>query len=204
MGSKVRSLAAVTAIVCGGACARIAGLAEYSAGALSPDSDSSANSGTEPSAEEAGESAGEDGPSEHDAGAMGVPGPVPGEGEDADDLDGGDAGPPIDAGDPSQIPDGYACGPGTCGGCCSATGDCVGGQSVATCGVAGQKCKDCTDPGACSQGSCATPAPDAGPPPMCVVASCSTRNCAGFPIQGVCCKSDQTCGCQWTIFAPCL
>ncbi len=204
MGSKVRSLAAVTAIVCGGACAQFAGLGDYSTGESSPDSGSSTKNRTGASTEDAGETAADDSPPEPDPGALGDPGSVPEEGEDADDPDGGDAGQPIDAGDPSQIPDGYACGPGTCGGCCSATDDCVGGQSVATCGVGGQECKDCTAAGACSQGSCVTPPPDAGPPPMCVVASCSTRNCAGFPIQGACCKLDQTCGCQWTIFAPCL
>jgi hypothetical protein len=204
MGSKVRALAAVTAIVCGGACSQIAGLAEYSTGESSPDSSSFTRIPTAASAEDASERPGNDGPPEPAPGAIGDPGSVPGEEQDADDADQGDAGQPIDAGDPSQIPDGYACGPDTCGGCCNATGDCVGGQSVATCGVGGQNCKDCTASGACSQGSCATPSPDAGPPPMCVVASCSTRNCAGFPIQGACCKSDQTCGCQWTIFAPCL
>jgi hypothetical protein len=104
--------------------------------------------------------------------------------------------------DASLVPDGYVCGPGSCGGCCSTTGDCLGGYSVATCGVSGQGCKDCTSSGACSQGSCTTPAPDAAPP-MCEAASCSGSHCASTPIQSACCKSDHTCGCQWTVFAPC-
>lgn len=203
MGSKVRLLAAVTAIACGGACGQIAGLADYSTGASSLDSSITATLPPEASADDAGEGAGDAGPPGNDTGTVGDPGFEAGEGEDAADPDAGDAGP-LDAGDPNQVPDGYACGPDTCGGCCNVAGDCVGGQSVATCGVAGQRCDDCTEAGACSQGSCAAPPPDAGPPPMCVVTSCSTKNCAGFPIQGACCKSDQTCGCQWTVFAPCL
>jgi hypothetical protein len=204
MGSKLRSLAAVTAIGCGGACGQIAGLADYSTGESSLDSSLTATVPAEASGDDASQGVSDAGPPENDGGPMGDPGFDAGEGEDATEPDSGDAGQPSDAGNTNQIPDGYACGPDTCGGCCNATGDCVGGQSVATCGVAGQKCDNCTEAGACSQGSCATPPPDAGPPPMCVVASCSTKNCAGFPIQGACCKSDQTCGCQWTVFAPCL
>jgi hypothetical protein len=104
--------------------------------------------------------------------------------------------------DAATVPDAYVCGVTSCGGCC-ANGSCVGGQSVPTCGVGGVACKDCASMGACRSGSCAAPPVDAGPPPMCVVSQC-TNTCAVAPIQGVCCKSDQTCGCQFTIFAPCL
>jgi hypothetical protein len=114
------------------------------------------------------------------------------------DASGSDSGSPRDA---SMAPDAYVCGTTSCGGCCS-SGVCVGGQSVATCGVGGVLCKDCTSMGACSGGACATPPPDAGPPPMCVQSQC-TNTCAVFFIQGVCCKSDQTCGCQYTAFGPC-
>ncbi|MGO9838095.1 MAG: hypothetical protein ACLP1X_28260 [Polyangiaceae bacterium] len=110
----------------------------------------------------------------------------------------------VDSGQPSDAemaPDNYVCGSTSCGGCCTG-GVCAGGQSVATCGVGGVQCKDCTSTGACIGGSCTTPPVEAGPPPMCVASQC-TNVCAAAPIQGVCCKSDNTCGCQYTIFAPC-
>jgi hypothetical protein len=208
MGLKVRLLPAVIVIVGGGACAQLTGLPEYSGGGSPPDSESPVPVvRIEASADQASDRVGGEGPREHDVGAMQGSDSVLAEAEGADDASEGGDGPPIDTGEPSDtslIPDGYACGPTTCGGCCATTGDCVGGQSVATCGVAGQKCQDCTSSGACSQGSCATRPPEAGPPPMCVLASCSPSHCAGYPIQGACCKLDQTCGCQWTIFAPCL
>ena len=195
-----------------GACAQIAGLPDYSTGGLPAQGGATPLVQTEASADEASEATGEgatgEGQGEGDAGPAEDLHPASG-----DDEGGSDASEPTDGGQPTDgsvpsdanlVPDGYTCGPGTCGGCCSTKGDCVGGQSVATCGVGGQKCQDCTSSGACSEGTCTTPPPDAGPPPMCVVASCSTGNCAGFPIQGACCKSDQTCGCQWTVFAPCL
>ena len=211
MGLKVRSLPAVLAIVSGGACAQLTGLPDFSAGVgvPSPDSDSSVPVvRIEAGADGTRDRVGGEGPREYDVGAMEEASSVLGEAESADGGGDGDAGPPIDAGEPgdaSQIPDGYACAPSTCGGCCASTGDCVGGQSVATCGVGGQKCQDCTSSGACSQGSCATRAPEAGPPPMCVPATClAASHCAGYPFQGGCCKPDQTCGCQWSAFAPCL
>jgi hypothetical protein len=80
----------------------------------------------------------------------------------------------------------------TCAGCCS-KGECVGGQSVATCGVVGAACKDCTSMGgACSNGACATKVPDAGSSKTCTVSKCG--GCILF-YQTSCCKSDQTCGC---------
>jgi hypothetical protein len=203
---SLRSLAALGMVAYAGSCAQISRLGDYSTGGSPAKSDDSPPiERPEVGAGDARDPPRDEGPGEGDAGPTGNEQPVLGEG--ADDAESGDAREPIDPDGPSDarfVPDGYACGPGTCGGCCSAMGDCVGGKSVVTCGNGGQACADCTSLGACSQGSCAAPPFDAGPPPACDVASCSTDNCAGFPIQGACCKADQTCGCQWTIFAPCL
>lgn len=85
-----------------------------------------------------------------------------------------------------------ACGPTTCAGCCS-NGECVGGASVATCGVGGGACKDCTNMGgACTGGACMMKVADAGPPKTCTASQCG--GCIPF-YQTSCCKSDQTCGC---------
>jgi hypothetical protein len=112
-----------------------------------------------------------------------------------------DVGVPEDAADLADVaPDAPppACGPMTCSHCCSG-GVCVGGKSVTTCGTGGAECKDCTSMGgACgSNGSCTTPVPDAAPPPACSPNQC---NGCGFAQRG-CCKSDETCGCQW-IYVP--
>lgn len=82
----------------------------------------------------------------------------------------------------------------TCPGCCK-SGQCVGGQSVATCGAGGGSCEDCTSMGgACSSaGECATKVADAAPPPTCTASKC--KPC--IPVyQSSCCKSDETCGCK--------
>ena len=81
----------------------------------------------------------------------------------------------------------------TCGGCCS-NGQCVGGESVATCGKGGGLCTDCTSMGgACTSGACATKAPDAGAAKTCTASKCSPC----IPVyQSSCCKSDMTCGCK--------
>jgi hypothetical protein len=81
----------------------------------------------------------------------------------------------------------------SCGGCCS-NGQCVGGESVATCGKGGAQCKDCTSMGgACTSNACATKAPDAGPAKTCTASKCSPC----IPVyQSSCCKSDMTCGCK--------
>jgi hypothetical protein len=200
--ASIRSLTALAtafAVVGEVGCAQLAGLPGYSVGESTTDPESSAPViPIDATVDATSDDVGDEAPSEPDA---------EGTGEEVEDAEGSatdassDAGP---ADGSNGAPDGYACGRDTCGGCCSTTGNCVGGQSVGTCGVGGQACKDCTTSGACTQGTCKTPPHDAGPPPMCVVASCSTSLCAGFPIQGPCCKSDQTCGCQWTVFAPCL
>jgi hypothetical protein len=201
---RIRSFGAVVLTVMGAACAQLAGLSDYTSGDPTGRDSSVAPVPPKPSTDEASDEPG-----------RGTLGDEKGQGEGptedlqlgTDDGSAVDPEPPSDAGKPgdaSLVPDGYLCGAATCGGCCNAAGDCVGGQSVATCGVGGPKCKDCTSSGACSHGSCTIPPPEAGPAPMCVFGSCSNSNCAFFPIQGACCKSDQTCGCQWTAFAPCL
>ncbi len=98
-----------------------------------------------------------------------------------------------DAGDAALVPDvNTTCGPTTCAGCCS-NGECVGGASVATCGVGGGACQDCTNMGgACTGGACMMKVADAGPPKTCTASKCG--GCIPF-YQTSCCKSDQTCGC---------
>jgi len=99
----------------------------------------------------------------------------------------------FDSGDAALAADvNTTCDPSTCAGCCS-NGDCVGGQSVATCGVGGGACKDCTSMGgACTSGACTMKPVDAGAPRMCTVSKCG--GCIPF-YQTSCCKTDQTCGC---------
>ncbi len=125
-----------------------------------------------------------------------------GSSEASEESDAADTGSPDDAGGlPDVAPDAPppACGPMTCSHCCSA-GECVGGQSVTTCGTGGADCKDCTNMGgACgSNGSCTTPVNDAAPPPTCSANKCG--GCIAFYQRG-CCKSDETCGCQ-LIYVP--
>ena len=91
----------------------------------------------------------------------------------------------------------------TCGGCCTAAGDCVGGQSVATCGTKGATCADCTQTGqSCNGGVCSSAPHDAG---TCTMLSCTTLSNLCIPVwQQPCCKSDETCGCYITIpTGPC-
>jgi hypothetical protein len=221
---RLPTLAAIClAAVGAAACAQIAGLPDFS-----PGGESALDGSPKPDPSNGDDqTTGSDEPSTTDDQGPGDLVPVgdvdgsdadSGEANDADGSEGNaeattpDAGSPdavavVDAGAPSDasgIPDGYVCGPETCGGCCNSSGNCAGGQSVNTCGTGGANCKDCTSSGACSAGACSTPVKDAAPPPMCDPTSCaSTNHCAGFPIQGSCCKLDDTCGCQWTAFAPC-
>jgi hypothetical protein len=207
MRGNVRLLTIVGSAVYLAGCARISGLGDYSTAGSPPTGNSATvmDASDVGAALDPGDQAGDEGSGDEVADPIGDEPPALAEEDDAD-ATGAGAGDSSDADGPSDaglVPDGYVCGPGTCGGCCSATGDCVGGESVSTCGSGGATCQDCEGSGACSQGACVASPLDAGPRPMCDVASCSTGNCAGFPIQGACCKSDQTCGCQWTIFAPC-
>ena len=92
------------------------------------------------------------------------------------------------------------CGAGSCGGCCM-NGSCVGGQSVTTCGIGGDLCKDCTNMGgACSKGACTTRVVDAAPAPTCDKSKCG--GCIPFYQVG-CCKSDDTCGCEVSVTTDC-
>ena len=91
----------------------------------------------------------------------------------------------------------------SCGGCCTAAGDCVGGQSATTCGTAGGACEDCTAKGqSCNGGACSSAPHDAG---VCTMLSCTTITNLCIPVwQQPCCKSDGTCGCYVTIpTGPC-
>jgi hypothetical protein len=100
-----------------------------------------------------------------------------------------------DSGDAALAPDvNTKCDTTTCAGCCS-NGECVGGQSVATCGVGGVACKDCTSMGgACTSGACTMKVPDAAAKPVCDPQKCPPC----IPVyQSDCCKTtDQTCGCR--------
>jgi hypothetical protein len=121
-----------------------------------------------------------------------------------DDGTGGDANDPVQSDAPWIItgdsdaalsPDvNTTCDTTTCAGCCT-NGACVGGQSVATCGVGGATCKDCTSMGgACTSGACSTKVPDAAAKPVCTASKCPLC----IPVyQSSCCKTtDETCGCK--------
>lgn len=84
-----------------------------------------------------------------------------------------------------------------CLGCCNWAGQCAGGYSAQTCGVNGETCQNCSSTGlVCANETCAPPSQDAGPAPMCVIASCvALHHC--IPVwQSACCRDDQTCGCE--------
>lgn len=50
------------------------------------------------------------------------------------------------------------CGPTTCAGCCSASGQCVAGVLSSECGSTGGRCLDCAASSqVCSVGACITP-----------------------------------------------
>jgi hypothetical protein len=101
-----------------------------------------------------------------------------------------------------DAPHASSCGPQNCGGCCSADGTCVGGQSAATCGQGGESCTDCTATGQiCVGGSCIA---DSGAPRCTSAASCAAVRC--IPVyQAACCKTEGTCGCSVTTPpGPCL
>jgi hypothetical protein len=203
----VFAAASLTAVAVG-ACAGLAGLPGYSAGDDSFEQDVYVPPGPDAS------NTGDDEASTSDEGSTSETREASGDDEAGDDTvaDGhtGDTHPVAEAGadaggrasDAADEPDVYVCEPGTCDGCCTASG-CSGGQSVATCGVGGVACRDCTSQGACSSdGKCVAPVKDASPPPMCVATNC--KQCAVAPIQGPCCKLDNTCGCQFSIFDPCM
>lgn len=98
------------------------------------------------------------------------------------------------------------CNATSCNGCC-VNGTCSGGNSVTTCGRNGAQCTDCTSKGgACNSGVCGTKPADSG---TTTTGQCTSTNvtacspCSGTFVYNTCCKSDHTCGCQFTAFAPC-
>lgn len=162
--------------------------------------------GTDAKQADAGPTPGPDAPAVSDAGmvdAMAVDvdgGRVP---TDAGGSEGGEAGA-VDAIDAGAVVDGGAidarpptCGPGTCSGCCMPTGECVTGDSVIACGIAGGACNVC--PWRCQFGTPWACGADAGESseafaPVCKAGSCDTE---GAP---VCCghaanRCDSTGGC---------
>jgi hypothetical protein len=170
-----------------GACALIAGLGDYE-GAAGGGSDSSQSRIVKDSGVPVSTTDDSNDP------------PLIGEAAASEDTPDGDVGgdsPFIvgsDPGDAMLMPDvDTVCSTMTCPGCCD-NGQCVGGQSVATCGVGGGSCKDCTSMGgACTNGSCTTVVADAGPAKTCTISKCM----ACIPVyQSACCKSDETCGCK--------
>lgn len=51
-------------------------------------------------------------------------------------------------------PQGPACGPSTCAGCCDANGECLGGSAVFECGSGGAMCTACQSNELCRAGAC--------------------------------------------------
>jgi len=211
-----------------GGCASIAGLDQY-AGGSSNDASVPAPNPPSPGLDAAGSDraalpesrwAGDEPSGDEAAPADEVQEPPVGTGDTgAGDAGGADAG--VEAGGDAtldgpveRLPDGSPgpdasdarpppCTSTSCGGCCSAAGDCVGGQSAATCGTAGAACVDCSARGqSCNAGVCSSTPHDAG---ACTMLSCTTFTNLCIPVwQQPCCKVDGTCGCYITIpTGPC-
>ena len=190
-----RAALAVGACVVGTvACASIEGLSQYS---------TTNNDGA--AAEDVGTPPGDDAPATDDTGEVAD---APGSDDVVDPGDGsgtmmdGET-PPADASSDAAPP---PCNSTTCNGCCT-NGVCSGGNSVTTCGRHGAQCSDCTSKGgACNAGACGTKPADSG---TTTTGQCTSSNvagcgaCSGTAIYNTCCKSDHTCGCQFTVFAPC-
>jgi hypothetical protein len=165
-------------------------------------------------------------------GEVALNGLAPPDGDPHQGADGGHAAAPdIDASRPSptpeaSLPDGDATSTPmdsapetalevcerTCGGCCSADGECGGGDDLSACGIDGEVCVNCFSvtkpvPIVCDHGQCVgpMPAPDAGTSDAdtasdadASLSSCAPSNCGVcIPIYSApCCKADDTCGCQ--------
>lgn len=160
-----------------GGCAAISGLGDYGEG-TSIDPDSSTSQLVK------------------DSGPFATDGnDVPDTGTPSDDTADPDGDPVNDAAGLADVnPDSApACSTITCGGCCM-NGECVGGQSVSTCGKGGGLCKDCSGMGGgCSTAGACIPYVDSGPPPTCDKSKCPPC----IPVyQSTCCiQPAQTCGC---------
>lgn len=177
-----------------GACASLEGLSQYS----TVSGDGSVIT------EDVGTPSGDDAPAADDLAQ--VP-DAPGADDVLDPTDGSGPTdvetPPVDARSDAAPP---PCNATSCNGCCT-NGVCSGGNSVTTCGRHGAQCTDCTSKGgACNSGVCGTKPADSG---TSTVGQCTSSNvtgcgaCSGTAIYNTCCKTDHTCGCQFTIFAPC-
>jgi hypothetical protein len=172
-----------------GACASLSGLSQYSPGI------GDASFGLDDVAPPPGD----------DSPALDEPAPLPDAGDDVIDPPDGsgpaDVGaPPVDAKSDALPP----CNSTTCNGCC-VNGSCAGGNSVTTCGRNGVQCSDCTTHGgACNSGVCGTKPADSGSSYQCLSTNLSACTSCAAALYTSCCKSDHTCGCQWTGFAPCM
>jgi hypothetical protein len=171
-----------------GACAAVSGLNDYSPA----DGDGSARE-----TEDSGSGLGDDGQ------AADEPEGSPGTGPSTDSGPGDEAvvTPPItDSGRDGPL----SCGPTSCSGCCDPSGICHGGASVDTCGKAGAACADCTNNGgSCNSGTCGAAPKDASTSYQCTSTNVTACTSCSAVLYTSCCKSDHTCGCQWTGFAPC-
>jgi hypothetical protein len=195
----VRSIFAATlvtgaCVVWSGACASVEGLSQYST--VSGDGSVTVVQDVGPQGDDAMEDAaqGQDASGGDDVIAD------PPDGSDINDV----AAPPMDASRSDAAPP--ACNSTTCNGCCT-NGVCSGGNSVTTCGRHGAQCSNCTNlGGACNSGVCGSKPADSGTTTsgQCTSQSVSSCGpCSGTAIYNTCCKSDHTCGCQFTVFAPC-
>jgi hypothetical protein len=80
------------------------------------------------------------------------------------------------------------CGPGNCGWCCTASGQCLSGPSDTQCGASGASCVDCTQSSqvcSMSTGTCEAPQP-------CGAATCPNGCCSNGVCQST--QSDTQCG----------
>jgi hypothetical protein len=74
---------------------------------------------------------------------------------------------------------------------------------VATCGRGGAACSNCmSQGGACNAGTCGH-MEGGSTSYQCTSSNLSACNSCAQVLYTSCCKSDHTCGCQWTGFAPC-
>lgn len=85
------------------------------------------------------------------------------------------------------------CGPETCDGCCSATGECVGQTSAQACGAQGSLCQECEATEACVTGACRPI--NGGDDDNCAAAGLCTDPAGGCgaPCGNGCCDSQGKC-----------
>ncbi len=179
------------------ACAAVSGLNEYSSGSGSDDVS------VAPMPEAGGDDTTTNGddasPPGDDSSPPDATVPADAPGEDASTVVDArqDRSEVVDAGSP----DAYVCSAATCNGCCTANGQCSGGNSVSLCGTGGEACLNCSAQGACNDHVCGAPVQDSGGPQCTSTNVTACTKCAAV-LYTACCKSG-SCGCQWTGFAPC-